>query len=127
MPTHVLHSVASAPLEGFAPKPTAITPGQVEASLALWHGMPGVESGVWEASPGTFTATRDGYHEVCYVVAGSVTVTEDGGAPIELAAGDLFVTPAGWRGTWMVHEALRKVYVTVELPTIVAGTPPEGR
>ena len=115
MSTPVLRSVASVPLEGFAPKPTTLTPGQVEASLALWQGMPGVESGVWEASPGIFTATRDGYHEVCVVVAGSVTVTEEGGDPIDLAAGDLFVTPAGWRGIWEVHEDLRKVYVTVDV------------
>jgi uncharacterized cupin superfamily protein len=115
MSTPVLKSVASVSLGEYAAKPTAVTPGQVEASLALWEGMPGVESGVWEASPGTFTATRDGYHEVCVVVSGRVTVTEDGGEPIELAAGDLFVTPAGWSGVWEVHERLRKVYVTIDV------------
>jgi uncharacterized protein len=48
-----------------------------------------------------------------------VTLTEEGEQPLELTAGDLFVTPAGWRGTWQVHESVRKVFVII--PTTPAA------
>lgn len=76
----------------------------------------GLETGIWEAGPGEFAATRVGYHEVCQILSGRATITEENGTVLELAAGDLFVTPAGWRGTWLVHETLRKVYVIQSLP-----------
>ncbi|MCA0346029.1 MAG: cupin domain-containing protein [Actinobacteria bacterium] len=28
-------------------------------------------------------------------------------------AGDVFVTPSGWKGVWRVHETLRKHYTIV--------------
>jgi hypothetical protein len=124
MPTTVL--LRNAPIHAigaFAPKPTSLTPGQSEGVLDVWTapGVAGgpVETGVWEADPGTFTATRDGYHEICYLLSGRVTLTEDGEQPLELTAGDLFVTPAGWSGTWHVHERVRKVFVIVPVaPTL---------
>ena len=98
------------------PKPTTMTPGQTEADVTSWA-ADGLETGVWEAGPGEFTATRVGYHEVCQILSGRATITEENGTVLELAAGDLFVTPAGWRGTWLVHETLRKVFVIQTLPT----------
>jgi uncharacterized cupin superfamily protein len=49
-------------------------------------------------------------HEVIHLVAGRMTVTRDGGEPVELAAGDMAVFPKGWAGTWDIHETVRKVY-----------------
>lgn len=34
----------------------------------------------------------------------------------EVGPGSLFVTPAGWRGSWTVHEPLRKMWVVHNLP-----------
>lgn len=97
------------------PKPTTVTPGQIERLATLWQSPEGpVSAGVWEASPGTFTAVRDGYHEVCQILAGSATVVGDDGQETELAAGDLFVMPRGWSGTWHVHEQIRKSWVTID-------------
>jgi uncharacterized cupin superfamily protein len=118
--TVLMRNAPAHAIELFTPKPTAVTPGVVEGSVDLWTGEAGresgagtVETGIWEASPGSFTATRDGHHEICYLLSGRVTLTETGEAPIELRAGDLFVTPAGWTGVWQVHETLRKVFVVV--------------
>lgn len=97
------------------PKPTATTPELREADLTGWA-ADGLETGIWEASPGTFTATRIGYHEVCQILSGRATIHEENGTVLELAAGDLFVTPAGWRGTWTIHETMRKVFVILTLP-----------
>ncbi len=97
------------------PKPTSSTAGQLESDVTSWT-ADGLEAGIWEAGPGEFTATRDGYHEVCQILSGRATITEENGQTLELEAGDLFVTPAGWRGTWAVHEAMRKVFVIHTLP-----------
>lgn len=118
MPTTVL--LRNAPehvIAAFAPKPTALTPGQSEGVTDVWAApgaSPGpIETGIWEATPGSFTASRDGYHELCYLVSGRVTLVEEGEQPLELQAGDLFVTPAGWHGVWHVHETVRKVFVVI--------------
>lgn len=113
----LIAGAASIPLGERRPKPTSTTPGQSEADVTSWA-ADGLETGVWEAGPGEFTATRVGYHEVCQILSGRATITEENGTVIELAAGDLFVTPAGWRGTWLVHETLRKVFVIQSLPTV---------
>ncbi|MFV5997515.1 cupin domain-containing protein [Streptomyces sp. NPDC056231] len=106
-----LADAASADLPPARPKPTSTT-GQQETTRTLWHSPDGlVEVGVWECDPGHFTATRDGYDEVCQVLTGSATVRAEGGEAFELRAGSTLTMAAGWRGTWQIHETLRKVYV----------------
>jgi uncharacterized cupin superfamily protein len=39
-----------------------------------------------------------------------MTVTPDGGEPAEVNTGDIAVFPTGWKGTWDIHETVRKVY-----------------
>lgn len=34
--------------------------------------------------------------------------------PVSLGAGDTLVMPSGWRGAWVVHETVRKLYVIVD-------------
>jgi len=86
--------------------------GQFESTLELWatEGR-SLETGLWECTPGTFHARRDGYDEVAHVVSGAATVTGDDGVVVELVAGSIIVTPAGWTGTWVIHETMRKLYV----------------
>jgi uncharacterized cupin superfamily protein len=116
--TVVLTAAAEADLGPFAPKPTALTDDdQVEALRRVWtSAIAEAEAGVWEATEGSFAATRDGYDEICHIVAGRVTVVADGGDPVELGPGDVLITPCGWRGVWHVHERLRKVYVLIRRP-----------
>ncbi|GAB3119400.1 cupin domain-containing protein [Glaciibacter psychrotolerans] len=114
VPLVLLADAVTTTLGEARPKPTATTPGQRESSVVAWTSPDGVtETGVWEASPGSFTATRDGYHEICQILSGRATIESDGGQTTEVSAGDLFVMPTGWSGTWHVAETLRKTYVTV--------------
>lgn len=99
------------------PKPTSLD-GQLESSLDIWTSVDGVfETGVWECTPGRFTATRDGYDEVATILSGTATVVDANGVTTELRPGSVLVTPAGWSGTWTVHEPLRKVYTIRTLTT----------
>lgn len=98
-------------------KPTSLT-GQMESSITLWESPDGLcEMGVWECSPGTFTAFRDGYDEFAQILFGAATMTTEEGEKTELGPGSVFVTPSGWKGTWTVHETVRKVYVIRTIAT----------
>lgn len=96
-------------------KETSVTPGQTEASARLW-GRDGEATGIWEVTPGEFKSTRPGFDEVCYILSGTGTITEPDGTSFELHPGTLFVTPAGWEGSWTIRETLRKVWFTSHLP-----------
>ncbi|MEV7795921.1 cupin domain-containing protein [Streptomyces sp. NPDC087512] len=110
-PVAFLADAPGADLPAVRPKPTSTT-GQQETTRPLWRSPDGlVEVGVWECDPGHFTATRDGYDEVCQVLTGTATVRTEGGDAVELHPGSTLAMPAGWRGAWHIHSTLRKVYV----------------
>jgi len=97
----------------FAPKPTTLTPGQTEAAVNLWASEDGQTNiGVWECTPGQFTADRTAAGEYCHIIAGRATVqNQDGSNPREIGPGDLLILPKGWKGEWAIHERMRKLYV----------------
>jgi uncharacterized cupin superfamily protein len=70
-----------------------------------------VISGVWESDPGTSRWEFLTRGEIIHLIAGHMTVQEDGGEPAEITAGVTAYFPIGWQGTWTVHEKVRKVYV----------------
>ncbi len=100
-------------LGAFAAKPTSFTEGQVEAATELWASADGLTSiGVWECTPGRFSADRTKSSEICHVLSGSATVEgKQGGDTRSISAGDVLVLPLGWEGEWTIHEQLRKTYV----------------
>jgi hypothetical protein len=48
--------------------------------------------------------------ETCFFLEGEVVVTPDGGAPVEIGAGDLVTFPRGMSCTWKVISPVRKHY-----------------
>lgn len=111
--TRALHDANAAPIGAHAPKPTAVTAGLTEAARSIWA-EGGVDTGIWECTPGVFTAARVGYSEICTILAGRVTIEVEGEAPEEFGPGDVMVMPSGWTGVWRVHEPLRKHYTTID-------------
>lgn len=98
----------------FAPKPTSIEGNQQEAAVALWTSANGkMESGVWECTPGRFTADRSQNAEICHLLTGRVTLHNSDGTSREIGAGEMFVLPLGWRGEWTIHEQTRKIYTMI--------------
>lgn len=92
------------------PKPTSLT-GQQESLLTVWTASDGKSTmGIWECEPGTFTAFRDGFDETAVIVSGRATVTAEDGLVEEVGPGSILATPNNWRGTWVVHETVRKIY-----------------
>jgi uncharacterized cupin superfamily protein len=105
--------LADAPIGAFSPKPTSTTAGQVEASAELWASADGsTKIGLWECTPGHFTADRTQMGEYCHIISGSASVTNhDGSGTKKIGAGDLLVLPAGWKGEWVIHDHIRKLYI----------------
>ena len=87
-----------------------ILEGDPQASGAiLWKSADGKQcNGIWECTPGVFNYVHT--DETGTVVAGRVTVTPEGGEPIEIAAGDVFFFPEGTKTRWQVHETVRKSF-----------------
>jgi len=97
----------------FRPKPTTLTEGQTEAAAPLWTSQDGAISiGLWECTPGRFTADRTAAGEYCHIIRGRATVrNSDGSKARDIGPGDLLVLPRGWTGEWVIHEHMRKLYV----------------
>lgn len=109
----VFASLATTPLGPFAPKPTTFDPGQQEASAVLWASSDGkTKIGVWECTPGRFSADRSAAGEYCHILSGQATVRNaDGSGERQLGPGDLLVLPQGWKGEWTIHSHIRKLFV----------------
>lgn len=72
----------------------------------------GVETGVWECTPGRWRR-QIVQQEFCHFVAGRCTFTPDGGETIEIRAGDALMMPANTTGIWDIQETVRKTYVLI--------------
>ncbi len=95
-------------LEDWGPLEEATGPAMATRGRTIWEDG-SLSAGIWECTAGPSYWVQD-EHEVIQVLAGRMTVTIDGGEPVELGAGDLAVFPKGWSGTWEIHETIRKVY-----------------
>lgn len=64
---------------------------------------------IWEKEVSTFPWTYDA-NETCYLLAGDVTVTPNGGKAVRFGKGDLVTFPKGMSCQWQIHVAVRKHY-----------------
>jgi hypothetical protein len=71
------------------------------------------KSGIWEAQPGKWRVVFT-ESEFCHLLAGVIVVTGDDGSQCTFRAGDAFVPPAGFLGTWEIIEPAKKLYANYE-------------
>jgi uncharacterized cupin superfamily protein len=70
-------------------------------------------AGTWQSSPGKWRV-RYTENEFCHLTSGRVRIEDEQGRAWSFAAGDSFVVPAGFAGTWQVLEPTSKLYVIFE-------------
>lgn len=70
-------------------------------------------AGVWEGRPGRWRVSFT-ENEFCHLLSGVVVVRDDAGGEATFRAGDSFVMPAGFVGSWEVVETARKLYAVYE-------------
>ena len=70
-------------------------------------------AGRWSATRGKWRV-RYTENELCVMTAGKVVIESTGGERMSFAAGDAFVVPAGFTGTWEVVDDCTKIYAIFE-------------
>jgi len=70
-------------------------------------------AGRWAATRGKWRV-RYTENELCVLTAGRIAIEDEHGARSEFVAGDAFVVPAGFVGTWEVLEDCAKIYAIFE-------------
>jgi uncharacterized cupin superfamily protein len=64
---------------------------------------------IWTKEVSEFPWQYDA-QETCYLLEGEVTVTPEGGEPVEIKKGDLVIFPKGMRCRWDIRKDVRKHY-----------------
>jgi uncharacterized protein len=100
--------VARVALEELGPRPNATGGEPIESKLVLYADR-FTEIGIWEVTPGSFPARKDGVCELMQFVAGSATIVDATGETF-VEPGTVMFLPDGWIGRWTVHETVRKTY-----------------
>ena len=67
--------------------------------------------GVWECTPCTSQIDSYPVDEFCFILSGTVIITDADGEAETFKAGECFVIPKGTWCTWHMPETLRKYYV----------------
>lgn len=108
-------SEAGITAEHYRPAPDKIVKGDAEQTLYNHYNSPcgQMSAGVWEGQIGQWLVSYT-EHEYCEIVQGVSVLRDEAGGSKTLRAGDHFVIPAGFKGTWEVLEPCRKIYVVFE-------------
>jgi hypothetical protein len=70
-------------------------------------------SGIWEGERGTWRVVFT-ESEFCHLLEGRIIVRGDDGSERTFRAGDAFVSPSGFSGTWEIVERARKYFAYYE-------------
>lgn len=103
------------PIERFVPAAEKVLAGTPAQTVANHYSDASNQfhSGEWTGEPGTWKVSYS-EHEFCYVTRGRIRIVDAAGAETEVKAGDAFIIPAGFKGTWQVLESAHKYYVIFE-------------
>jgi len=101
--------------ERYRPAAEKILKGEPDQAVYNHYSSPCGQfaAGVWEGEVGQWTVSYT-EHEYCEIVQGVSVLRDQEGNAKTLRAGDRFVIPAGFKGTWEVLEPCRKIYVLFE-------------
>ena len=94
-----------------APAPDRLISGTPE--FTTWNveeAEGGLYAGIWQSTSGKWRIVYDEW-EYFHILEGHSVITEEGGEPVHLRAGDSHILRPGFTGTWEVIETTRKDYV----------------
>ncbi len=109
--THFKHT-ASLALDQSSPVAVPLGAPVAVTSLTSVERADGVETGVWECTPGRWRR-QILQQEFCHFIQGRCTFIPDVGEPLQIQAGDAVLFPANSTGIWDIQETLRKSYVLI--------------
>jgi uncharacterized cupin superfamily protein len=96
------------------PEERVISGNPVQCAQNLFQSADGrFSSGIWSGDPGTWRVVF-AESEFCHLLQGVIIIRGDDGSEFTVRAGDAFVTPAGFTGTWEIVEPAKKFYAVYE-------------
>ncbi len=106
---------SNTPAEQYRPAAEKVLAGDPAQSVRNHYGSPcgQFNAGIWEGAVGQWKVNYS-EHEYCEILQGVSVLRDHDGNAKTVRAGDRFVIPAGFSGTWEVVEDCRKVYVIFE-------------
>jgi uncharacterized cupin superfamily protein len=75
----------------------------------------GVVAGKWACNAGKVAMNGHPVDEACFVIGGSVTITDEQGRAQTFRAGEAFLIPCGFRGLWSNSDEFAKIFVAAGL------------
>src|SRR5450756_786790 len=98
-----------------APAAERLIAGKPTTTVANYFSDPTQQffAGRWSATRGKWRI-RYTENELCVMTSGRVVLESDAGERGSFAAGDAFIVPAGFSGTWEVLEDCSKIYAIFE-------------
>ena len=99
------------PCKPYRPEPERIVSGDPAQTVSFaYQSDDGLFSaGTWTCQPGKWHIDF-AQNEFVHILEGVVVVTDGDGLAKTYRAGDTFVSPAGFAGTWDVREPVRKYF-----------------
>ncbi len=73
----------------------------------------GLILGAWACNKGAVDIQGHPVDEACFITRGSVTVTDSEGRSETFGAGEGFLLPRGFKGTWSQSEDFAKLFVAI--------------
>ena len=77
---------------------------------AKTHEGDGIVLGTWACDAGAVEINGHAVDEACFVVSGTVTLTDSDGRSETFGAGEAFLIRRGFRGTWAQSDDFRKLF-----------------
>jgi hypothetical protein len=98
-----------------APAPERVLKGEPKTLVRNYYTDPSQQffAGTWASNVGKWQVEYT-EHEFCHLLEGRVVLTSTDGRRWQFNAGDAWVIPAGFSGTWETVEPARKRYATFE-------------
>jgi uncharacterized cupin superfamily protein len=105
-------------LEPLVPWPVAMQLRPIATHrLVTWYAGEKLSSMVYDADDGLLQFTDLPYDEFVQILKGSAVLTSADGTCHVFKAGDYFVAPKGWTGTWELKDGYREL-ITFETQSL---------
>lgn len=101
--------------ETYLPSAEKIVTGSPQQSL--WNNYSSNDgkfhAGIWSSAAGEWQVSYS-EDEYCHILEGESVITDANGESRTVKAGEHFMVPAGFHGTWKVPSYCKKIYVIYE-------------
>ncbi|MGJ8626265.1 MAG: cupin domain-containing protein [Sulfitobacter sp.] len=106
----IIHLTPTGDVEQGRPAADRLISGNPEFTTWNIEDADGLYCGIWQSTSGKWRISYDEW-EYFHILSGTSVITQDGAAPVTLAAGDSYILRPGFTGTWEVLETTTKDYV----------------